>query len=166
MGSQWQNCKLGKGFRQELRTQNLLPLLPCSHRAVSPTLPSQQRSSAFRLALGCISPRYIYEQIQKYEKERTANQSTYWYVLARSAWLVSSVKETGISRTGESDLLTFFLISVCFSCACCLVPLGCVAVLFRYGFIGLSLTSRGLRHFISKDYSCSLSLLLLGSCGS
>ncbi|NP_001084438.1 cryptochrome DASH [Xenopus laevis] len=32
------------------------------------------------LALGCVSPRYIYEQIGKYEKERTANQSTYWVI--------------------------------------------------------------------------------------
>ncbi|XP_039609456.1 cryptochrome DASH [Polypterus senegalus] len=32
------------------------------------------------LALGCISPRYIYEQVKKYEKERTANQSTYWVI--------------------------------------------------------------------------------------
>ncbi|XP_066572923.1 cryptochrome DASH isoform X2 [Amia ocellicauda] len=32
------------------------------------------------LALGCISPRYIYEQIKKYENERTANQSTYWVI--------------------------------------------------------------------------------------
>ncbi|XP_036377802.1 cryptochrome DASH [Megalops cyprinoides] len=32
------------------------------------------------LAMGCISPRYIYEQIKKYERERTANQSTYWVV--------------------------------------------------------------------------------------
>ncbi|CAH2281943.1 cryptochrome DASH-like [Pelobates cultripes] len=32
------------------------------------------------LALGCISPRYIYEQIKKYERERTANQSTYWVI--------------------------------------------------------------------------------------
>lgn len=32
------------------------------------------------LALGCISPRYIYHQIQQYEKERTANQSTYWVI--------------------------------------------------------------------------------------
>ncbi|XP_053569753.1 cryptochrome DASH [Bombina bombina] len=32
------------------------------------------------LALGCISPRYIYEQIKKYEQERTANQSTYWVI--------------------------------------------------------------------------------------
>lgn len=31
-----------------------------------------------RLALGCISPRYIYHEIQQYERERTANQSTYW----------------------------------------------------------------------------------------
>ncbi|KAM7123133.1 cryptochrome DASH-like isoform 5-T6 [Ciconia maguari] len=37
------------------------------------------------LALGCISPRYIYEQIWKYEKERTANQSTYW-VLFELLW--------------------------------------------------------------------------------
>ncbi|XP_072269489.1 cryptochrome DASH-like [Pyxicephalus adspersus] len=29
------------------------------------------------LAFGCISPRYIFEQIRKYERERTANQSTY-----------------------------------------------------------------------------------------
>ncbi|XP_054893666.1 cryptochrome DASH [Poeciliopsis prolifica] len=32
------------------------------------------------LALGCISPRYIYHQIKKYERERTANQSTYWVI--------------------------------------------------------------------------------------
>ncbi|XP_040208720.1 cryptochrome DASH [Rana temporaria] len=32
------------------------------------------------LAFGCISPRYIFEQIGKYEKERTANQSTYWVI--------------------------------------------------------------------------------------
>ncbi|XP_053323574.1 cryptochrome DASH [Spea bombifrons] len=32
------------------------------------------------LALGCISPRYVHEQIQKYERERTANQSTYWVI--------------------------------------------------------------------------------------
>lgn len=33
-----------------------------------------------RLSMGCISPRYIYEQIKKYERERTANESTYWCV--------------------------------------------------------------------------------------
>jgi deoxyribodipyrimidine photo-lyase len=32
------------------------------------------------LANGCISPRYIYEEIKKYEHERTANESTYWLV--------------------------------------------------------------------------------------
>ncbi|XP_051543717.1 cryptochrome DASH [Myxocyprinus asiaticus] len=32
------------------------------------------------LALGCISPRYIYDQIKRYEAERTANQSTYWVI--------------------------------------------------------------------------------------
>ena len=32
------------------------------------------------LALGCISPRTIYEEIKKYESENGANESTYWLV--------------------------------------------------------------------------------------
>ena len=32
------------------------------------------------LAMGCISPRYIYDQIKKYEKEFGANDSTYWLI--------------------------------------------------------------------------------------
>lgn len=32
------------------------------------------------LALGCISPRFIYEEIKKYEKEFGANDSTYWLI--------------------------------------------------------------------------------------
>ncbi|XP_072306991.1 cryptochrome DASH [Eucyclogobius newberryi] len=32
------------------------------------------------LALGCISPRYIYDQIKTYEAQRTANHSTYWVI--------------------------------------------------------------------------------------
>ena len=32
------------------------------------------------LATGCISPRYIYEQVQKYEAERVKNNSTYWLI--------------------------------------------------------------------------------------
>jgi deoxyribodipyrimidine photo-lyase len=32
------------------------------------------------LALGCISPRYIYEQVLLYEKQRTKNESTYWLI--------------------------------------------------------------------------------------
>lgn len=32
------------------------------------------------LALGCLSPRYIYEQVQVYETQRTRNDSTYWLV--------------------------------------------------------------------------------------
>ncbi|KAK7504845.1 hypothetical protein BaRGS_00003873 [Batillaria attramentaria] len=32
------------------------------------------------LAHGCISPRKIYWEIKKYERERTANQSTYWVI--------------------------------------------------------------------------------------
>ncbi len=30
------------------------------------------------LSLGCISPRTIYEEIKRYETERTSNESTYW----------------------------------------------------------------------------------------
>lgn len=32
------------------------------------------------LALGCLSPRYIYEQVQAYEQQRTRNDSTYWLI--------------------------------------------------------------------------------------
>ena len=32
------------------------------------------------LALGCISPRSIYEEVKRYEKERVKNDSTYWLV--------------------------------------------------------------------------------------
>ncbi|NVJ86421.1 MAG: DASH family cryptochrome [Algoriphagus sp.] len=32
------------------------------------------------LALGCISPRTVYEEVKRYEKERKKNQSTYWLV--------------------------------------------------------------------------------------
>lgn len=32
------------------------------------------------LALGCISPRYIYEEVERYEKERKKNDSTYWMI--------------------------------------------------------------------------------------
>ncbi len=32
------------------------------------------------LALGCISPRYIYAQVQQYQDERIENDSTYWLI--------------------------------------------------------------------------------------
>jgi deoxyribodipyrimidine photo-lyase len=32
------------------------------------------------LSLGCLSPRYIYEEVQKYERERIKNDSTYWLI--------------------------------------------------------------------------------------
>lgn len=32
------------------------------------------------LALGCLSPRFIYEEVLRYEKERKKNQSTYWLI--------------------------------------------------------------------------------------
>lgn len=32
------------------------------------------------LAFGCLSPRYIYEEIKKYEAQKTKNDSTYWLI--------------------------------------------------------------------------------------
>ncbi len=32
------------------------------------------------LALGCISPRFIYQQVKEYEDKRVANDSTYWLI--------------------------------------------------------------------------------------
>ena len=32
------------------------------------------------LALGCLSPRFIYEQVKEYENKRTINDSTYWLI--------------------------------------------------------------------------------------
>ncbi len=32
------------------------------------------------LSLGCLSPRRIYEEVKRYETERTANDSTYWLI--------------------------------------------------------------------------------------
>ncbi len=32
------------------------------------------------LSLGCLSPRWVYEEIKRYEAERTANDSTYWLI--------------------------------------------------------------------------------------
>ena len=32
------------------------------------------------LSLGCLSPRYVYEQVQEYENNRVKNNSTYWLV--------------------------------------------------------------------------------------
>ncbi len=32
------------------------------------------------LAMGCLSPRWIYHEVKKYEKQRKKNQSTYWLI--------------------------------------------------------------------------------------
>ena len=32
------------------------------------------------LSMGCLSPRFIYEEVKRYEKERKKNQSTYWLI--------------------------------------------------------------------------------------
>ncbi|MCH7397848.1 DASH family cryptochrome [Belliella sp. DSM 107340] len=60
------------------------------------------------LALGCISPRFIFEEVKKYESERKKNQSTYWMIFeliwrdyfrfiakkhGRKIFLVSGIKD-------------------------------------------------------------------------
>lgn len=32
------------------------------------------------LAAGCVSPRTVYHELQRYERQRTKNKSTYWVV--------------------------------------------------------------------------------------
>ena len=32
------------------------------------------------LANGCLSPKFIYHEVKRYEKERVANDSTYWLI--------------------------------------------------------------------------------------
>ena len=75
------------------------------------------------LALGCLSPRFVYQQVRRYERERVANGSTLWFLYellwrdhfhylahARGAELfnkVSSVKTKGFlywrdGRTGNA----------------------------------------------------------------
>jgi deoxyribodipyrimidine photo-lyase len=36
---------------------------------------------SFWLALGCISPKYIYQEVKRFENEYQANDSTYWLIL-------------------------------------------------------------------------------------
>ncbi|KAF6168583.1 hypothetical protein GIB67_005195 [Kingdonia uniflora] len=37
------------------------------------------------LAFGCLSPRFVHEEVKRYEKEKLANDSTYW-VLFEMIW--------------------------------------------------------------------------------
>ena len=40
--------------------------------------PDYSTKFAAWLAQGCISPRTIYHELQKYQEQRTSNKSTYW----------------------------------------------------------------------------------------
>ena len=48
------------------------------------------------LALGCVSPRQVYAEVQRYERERVRNDSTYWFVfelLWRDFFRFTAVKQ-------------------------------------------------------------------------
>ncbi|MEM9337447.1 MAG: DASH family cryptochrome [Bacteroidota bacterium] len=53
-----------------------------TYKATRNGLIGKDYSSKFSawLSLGCLSPRTIYEEVKKYERERKKNQSTYWLV--------------------------------------------------------------------------------------
>lgn len=53
-----------------------------SYKETRNGLLGQNYSSKFSawLALGCISPRMIFEEVKRYEKERVKNDSTYWMI--------------------------------------------------------------------------------------
>lgn len=40
--------------------------------------PDYSTKLAAWLAHGCVSPRYVHHEIQKYQDQRTSNKSTYW----------------------------------------------------------------------------------------
>ncbi len=71
------------------------------------------------LALGCLSPRFIYSQVQQYEKQRIKNQSTYWLIFellwrdyfrfvakkyGASIFRDSGIKNLSVSFTGKKSL--------------------------------------------------------------
>ncbi len=58
--------------------QDLLP----TYKETRNGLVGADYSSKFSpwLALGCLSPRYIYDQVKKYEIDRVQNESTYWLI--------------------------------------------------------------------------------------
>jgi deoxyribodipyrimidine photo-lyase len=58
--------------------QNLLP----TYKETRNGLIGADYSSKFSpwLALGCLSPRYVYDQVRQYEADRLQNESTYWLI--------------------------------------------------------------------------------------
>nr|WP_315254072.1 DASH family cryptochrome [uncultured Flavobacterium sp.] len=70
------------------------------------------------LALGCISPRFIYQELKKYESLYTANESTYWLVFEllwrdyfrfmMKKYRNSFFQQNGIKSTGFTTKLVDF----------------------------------------------------------
>jgi deoxyribodipyrimidine photo-lyase len=70
------------------------------------------------LALGCISPRFIYQELKKYESLYTANESTYWLVFEllwrdyfrfmMKKYRNSFFQQNGIKNTGFTTKLVDF----------------------------------------------------------
>ena len=42
------------------------------------------------LAHGCLSPRLLYEEVKRYERERRKNKSTYWITHELRGWVFGS----------------------------------------------------------------------------
>lgn len=62
------------------------------------------------LALGCLSPRTVYAELKKYEKQRTANKSTYWCVNMLTTFSRSISSNRVIFELIWRDFFKFFTI--------------------------------------------------------
>ncbi|CAN1825531.1 Cryptochrome DASH, chloroplastic/mitochondrial [Linum perenne] len=72
--------------KSELRSSVIQDLV-CKYKETRNGMLGSDYSTKFSpwLASGCISPRFIYEEVKRYEMERQANASTYW-VLFELLW--------------------------------------------------------------------------------
>ncbi|KAK9099752.1 hypothetical protein Scep_023182 [Stephania cephalantha] len=60
------------------------------------------------LAFGCLSPRFVYEEVKRYEKERIANDSTYWYPLIDAN--MKELSATGFMSNRGRQIVCSFLV--------------------------------------------------------
>ncbi|PHT93329.1 Cryptochrome DASH, chloroplastic/mitochondrial [Capsicum annuum] len=60
------------------------------------------------LASGSLSPRFIYEEVKRYEKERLSNESTYWYPLIDAN--MKELAATGFMSNRGRQIVCSFLV--------------------------------------------------------
>ena len=113
LGSQWHDCKLSTAAFVSLWI----------HHAVSPALqlrhlPRFQAGARLPFTLIHLQPN---REVRKRESSKSQHVMVWPCMIAVACFVW---KRNCYLHIEGSDLLTFFLINVCFICACCLVPLG------------------------------------------